>query len=267
MYRYLSLYTPTPPVTPRSEVTVKWDDLFKQYAIEYWPLHWQNIKTDQISRRTGEKLRIFLFESGELSPSFTNWVSAAGKLSRFGSHPWDGRKVFSNELSSSPPTPLFLACFFGLDWITHELSISENVKWNRQDKAGQTALQIGASRGHENMVRLLLENGADIVAGAKYGWTALHSAAINGHDGVVRLLLETGADIEAKANEGSTTLHYAARDTYGECAEGCTSCEHKAVVRLLLEKGADIEAMDNRGRSALYNASRCQHREVVQVLL
>jgi hypothetical protein len=72
---------------------VKRDDLFKQYAIEYWPLHWQKIKTDQFTRRTGEKLRIFLFESGEVAPSFTNWASAAGKLSRFGSHPWDGRKA------------------------------------------------------------------------------------------------------------------------------------------------------------------------------
>jgi hypothetical protein len=88
----LSLYA-TPPVMPRSEVMVKRNDLFKQYAVEYWLLHWQNIKTDQITRRTGEKLRIFLFESGEVAPSFTNWASAAGKLSRFGSHPWDGRKA------------------------------------------------------------------------------------------------------------------------------------------------------------------------------
>jgi ankyrin repeat protein len=41
--------------------------------------------------------------------------------------------------------------------------------------------------------------------------TALHRAAEFGHDTVVRLMLEEGADVEAKNGNGETALHVAAR--------------------------------------------------------
>ncbi|PKK48533.1 hypothetical protein CI102_7934, partial [Trichoderma harzianum] len=61
-----------------------------------------------------------------------------------------------------------------------------------------------ASQGHESMVRLLLDNGADVMASDNAGRTALSLAASNGHEAVVKLLLENGADITAKDNAGRT---------------------------------------------------------------
>jgi ankyrin repeat domain-containing protein 50 len=64
---------------------------------------------------------------------------------------------------------------------------------------------------HEDIMRLLLERGADPNAAHNDGWTALYAAAKNGHEAVVRLLLERGADINAAHNYGWTAL-YAADD-------------------------------------------------------
>jgi ankyrin repeat protein len=56
-----------------------------------------------------------------------------------------------------------------------------------------TALQAASAGGHSRSVRLLLDAGADVnLMGGKYG-SALQAAQQNGHDGIVDLLLSAGA--------------------------------------------------------------------------
>ncbi|OAQ60148.1 ankyrin repeat domain-containing protein [Pochonia chlamydosporia 170] len=124
-----------------------------------------------------------------------------------------------------------------------------------KDNDGWTALHLAVALGHEGVVRVLLENGADVTAKHNDGWTALHLAAMVGHDGVVRAFLENGADVTAKDDDGRTALRFAA-------ATG-----HEGVVRELLENGADVTAKSNDGLTALQGAARIGHKEVVQVLL
>jgi ankyrin repeat protein len=48
--------------------------------------------------------------------------------------------------------------------------------------------------GHEQVVKLLLDKGADVNAqGGRYG-NALYAASLGGHEQVVKLLLDKGAD-------------------------------------------------------------------------
>jgi ankyrin repeat protein len=55
-----------------------------------------------------------------------------------------------------------------------------------------------ATKGHEAVVRLLVEKGADIkVKTTNVGLTASHMAAVKGHVAVLRLLVEKEADIKA----------------------------------------------------------------------
>jgi ankyrin repeat protein len=101
------------------------------------------------------------------------------------------------------------------------------------EKYGRTALHLAAMNGHLEIVKLLLEHGADVNAKTKegYGYTALHSAASNGHLEIVKLLLEHGADVNAKTKYGGyTALHSA------------TMNGHLEIVKLLLEHGADVNA-------------------------
>lgn len=60
----------------------------------------------------------------------------------------------------------------------------------RSTKTGH-ALELASAGGHENMVRMLLEEGADVNADDIAG-TALKIASAGGHENVVRLLLEVG---------------------------------------------------------------------------
>ena len=71
-------------------------------------------------------------------------------------------------------------------------------------------LLLAAKEGHLEVVRLLLEAGADKDAADTDSWTALSTAADNGHLEVVRLLLEAGADKDAAEDTDSwTALHIA----------------------------------------------------------
>ena len=192
---------------------------------------------------------------------------------------------------------LHLASYFGI------LPLAENLvrkhgwmkrvrcshNMNKRDSDGNTALAWAARRGHEAVVRLLLEKGADIKAKDDDRRAVLSAAAERGHEAVVRLLLEKGIDIEVKDNGGRTVLQAAARGGHEAVvrlllengadieAKGCyykmtalhwaAERGHEAVVRLLLEKGADIEAKDNGGRTVLQVAAREGHEAVVRLLL
>ena len=52
---------------------------------------------------------------------------------------------------------------------------------------------LASETGHIDVVRLLLENGADVDSHHNGGWTALMPASQNGHLEVVHLLLQNRA--------------------------------------------------------------------------
>jgi ankyrin repeat protein len=66
---------------------------------------------------------------------------------------------------------------------------SERVAYvNLQDDRGWTALHYGANNGHEDIVALLMEHGADVAIVDKDGHTARDLAIANGHTAVADLL-------------------------------------------------------------------------------
>ena len=72
-------------------------------------------------------------------------------------------------------------------------------------------MYLAAEGGHLEVVRLLLEGGADHSAAIQSGATALIAAAMTGNSEVVRLLLEAGADQNAASQGGVTALIVAAQ--------------------------------------------------------
>jgi ankyrin repeat protein len=64
----------------------------------------------------------------------------------------------------------------------------------REQRYGDTALMWAAVAGHVDVVRLLIEAGADVRAVDDEGVTALHLARANGHTEVAAALLAAGAD-------------------------------------------------------------------------
>jgi ankyrin repeat protein len=90
-----------------------------------------------------------------------------------------------------------------------------------------SALHYAASEGHTEVVRVLLDRGADPRVSALGGMTPLFLAAAGGHSEVAKLLVKEGADPDARSPWNPVRV--AASEGYVE------------VVRALLELGADPE--------------------------
>jgi hypothetical protein len=112
---------------------------------------------------------------------------------------------------------------------------------NGQGSEGMAALHMAAGKGHAEMVKFLLDDGADIdirdrdLTGNS---TPLHHAAFDCHTDIIRTLLENGAEARATGSFGGTALHQVLRDKF-EVGE-----EHLRTVTLLLDCGLDINAVE-----------------------
>lgn len=117
-----------------------------------------------------------------------------------------------------------------------------------------TALHRAIKKRYADLVRLLLERGADVNAATSLGETPLHTAALHGRPVEAALLLERGANPNARLSNGMTPLHWAAQRGYSE------------FVSLLLERSADARSRDKGGRTPLDWARLKGHGETAAIL-
>lgn len=114
------------------------------------------------------------------------------------------------------------------------------------------AINRAARYGHEDVVRVLLDNGADVNADSGSGFqNPLYEAAMSQHVSMMRLLLDRGADIKA-FECGESAFDRAIRMGYEE------------VIRVLVEAGVDI---DSTGYDGILTAIMYGQDRVVKPLL
>jgi ankyrin repeat protein len=118
---------------------------------------------------------------------------------------------------------------------------------NSKDKKGNTALHKAVINGSEEIVSLLLKNGADVNVKDIDGMTPLFLASMLGNENIIKLLLENNADPNARDKEKRTAIFYAIlRSTKLKNA--------KEVVKILLRHGADVNVANENGRTLLHLA-------------
>ena len=89
----------------------------------------------------------------------------------------------------------------------NQVSILVNSRTNPESaEQGETPLHIAVKTGNKEMVKFLLDYGADVNAGDKYEATPLHFACRNGDGYIARMLVEFGGDLTIKAIDGRTPL-------------------------------------------------------------
>ncbi|XP_050300626.1 protein phosphatase 1 regulatory subunit 12A isoform X8 [Anthonomus grandis grandis] len=76
-------------------------------------------------------------------------------------------------------------------------------------KTGATALHVAAAKGYIDVMKILLQCGADIDAQDVDGWTPLHAAAYWGQKEACHLLVESLADLDSKNYVGQTAFDLA----------------------------------------------------------
>lgn len=92
--------------------------------------------------------------------------------------------------------------------------------------------------------------------------TALHLAAAKGHDTIVKLLIDGGANLDVKDDFGMTAMRLAAGAPKKSVFEG-----HLACVKLLCEGGASANVVCMYGWTPLMKAAEMGYRDVCQILL
>jgi ankyrin repeat protein len=106
---------------------------------------------------------------------------------------------------------------------------------------------------NQEIVKLLLDQGADVNAHSGYYDNALYAAS-TGHQEIVKLLLDKGVDVNAQGGE------------YHNALQAASSAGHQETVKLLLDKGADVNAHGGEYSIALEAASLEGHQGIVNLL-
>ncbi len=104
-----------------------------------------------------------------------------------------------------------------------QLTLRSGADVHSTDSYNGTGLIRAADRGHVEIVQELLKTDIDVDHVNRLGWTALLEAIILGdggprHTEVVRLLVEAGADVNLADGQGVTPLAHAQQQGYAEIA-------------------------------------------------
>ena len=103
-----------------------------------------------------------------------------------------------------------IACHYGRDTVVRGLLESEvdvngmaTVFDSERTYIGTwTPMTFAANNGHFDIVKMLIDAGADVNARDTDEWTPLHFAARYASSDVVKMLIEAGADVNARTTDG-----------------------------------------------------------------
>lgn len=139
------------------------------------------------------------------------------------------RKKVSNGLDDiEGDVLLYKTCQNGNDQIV-QLLLKNGANANAFNKNGHSPLYAAVQQG------LLVHNGADINMCSKYGDTPLCVASYNRHESIVHMLLSYKANINLCRKDGTSPLYLACQNGY------------YSLIHILLSSGSDINAiMKNR---------------------
>jgi len=116
------------------------------------------------------------------------------------------------------------------------------------------ALRNACTKGHIDVVKLLIDSGANIDAQAENGLTPISFSVLNNHNHIILFLLSKGANVNLVDVTGRNPLHRAAM------------LLDPTTVRMLVDAGTDLKQHDQYGHTPLYYAKKIGIKEIIKIL-
>ena len=150
--------------------------------------------------------------------------------------------------------PIFEAAKHGDLQMVKTILAADPSKLNAVDANKYTPLHWASMRAHWDIVRYLIENGADLNVVGGDGGTQINWAVHHDNLDIIQLMVEKGARLNIQNRWGMTELHTAVW-------RGCIQ-----VAEFLLEKGSDPNIKTNEGWTVMHMAYRSGHDHVIEML-
>lgn len=142
-------------------------------------------------------------------------LAVTGKSLKAAAALLDWAKIDVEPRNKADESPLMLAALDGNLALAKQL-IAKGADVN---KTGWTPLHYAATRGHSDVMTLLLDNFAYVDAASPNGTTPLMMAAFYGTPSAVKLMLEVGADPLLKNAQRLSAIDFAHRNNRMDSAE------------------------------------------------
>ena len=191
-------------------------------------------------------------------------------------------------------TPLIIAVIKGKEEVVNtlidydvDLELKGTVVCEEETFHGATALWCASCWGHYNIVKILVDKGANVDNFTETGSTPLRTACYDGRYKIVQYLVEHGADVNATNIYKSTCLFCLChtgnydivqyllmngadpglKDFSGETALHISAAKgHLAIAKLFIDKGIPVMVKDNFGVTPLMEAAINGKTNVVDYL-
>ena len=247
------------------------------FATRFWLRHYRNTE-DQDSKSDNLILQLFqcqiesFVRSIKLLELANEETSDEKRASRMRMIPNGGSVNQGRLKAEDKPSLVYYASLLGLRGVLAELlsaqqqkesgrfilpvtSTSKVADVNAQGGCYGNALQAASFFGHEEIVKMLVHEGADVNAqGGRYG-NALQAASFSDHEEIVKMLIHEGADVNAQGGR------------YGNALQAASSEGHEEIVKILAHEGANLNAQGGRYGNALRAASLKCHEEIVKLII
>ncbi|KAL5045868.1 hypothetical protein BDW71DRAFT_72141 [Aspergillus fruticulosus] len=191
------------------------------FAAMYWFAHFREGSAMGLA---AEGLILRLFNQAN---SFLTWVRL---------HDLDRKWDISVNLERAVehiPSPVYYTALLGLESVLNALIASSEKPTSIADmviaQGGVygNALQAASYQGHDKLVQILLDQGADVNAQGGFYGNAFQAASAGGHEKMVQILLNQGADANAQGGK------------YGNALQAASARGREKVVQILIEHGAN----------------------------
>ncbi|KAI6661530.1 Protein fem-1-like protein C-like [Oopsacas minuta] len=143
----------------------------------------------------------------------------------------------------------------GLPQIDLESSCDIVSDFTEKKISGATPLWAASLGGHTEVVKILIEGGADVNHGTTTKSSPLRAASFHNRLEVINYLIANGADLDAPNIAGQSPLMIAALRN------------HRDSVELLAQRGADINLGSTKGLTPLHAVCVKGHLDIVKLLI